>query len=393
VTRDELLDRLLVPRETGSDGFLEVGSLIETILREHTPHVERHTFLATPHGFQLLFGVAFLLALGFVLAIMRRRYRLALALIAGTALLLFVEAELLWSPVSGLMRVEASNIVGTFPGAAQGPTLILSAHYDTATQFGDHFAWNRWGPAMGPAAASVVALAVVGLRRQRRGERLSLWLTLPVSLAALLPFGAMAWFFSAGPLLRAPSPGALDNGGSVAGLLELAERLAARPPASPTTVKLVFFAAEEERALGSWRYAATLDPEAPLAVINLETLGTDEPIGFVPEEGFQLRRSRPSEALLEMLHDVARETSGHALVPVAVPRAAVTDARSFLARGIPAVTLIGPSGGALPRQLHSEHDSRDRLSLPALARAVDMLEAVVARVDRDPHRPGLFARS
>lgn len=200
----------------------------------------------------------------------------------------------------------------------------------------------------------------------------------------MLPFGAMAWFFSAGPLLRAPSPGALDNGGSLAVLLELAERLAARPPDSPITVKLVFLAAEEERALGSWRYATTLDPDAPIVVINLETLGTDEPIGFVPEEGFQLRRYPPSQALLATVDEVARQTSGHALVAVAVPRAAVTDARSFLARGILAVTLIGPSRGALPRQLHSEHDVRDRLSLPALERAVNLLEAVVARVDREP---------
>jgi len=381
---DQLLDRLLVPRPTGSDGFLEVGSLIETTLRQHTPHVERHVFLATPHGFQLLFGVAFLLALGFVLAIMRRHYRFALALIAGTALLLFVEAELLWSPVSGLLAVEASNIVGIFPGAEQGPTVILSAHYDTATQFGDHFAWNRWGPAMGPAALAAAALALIGLRRQRRRGALSLRLTVPVSLGALLPFAAMAWFFTVGPLLRAPSPGALDNGGSVAVLLQMAERLAARPPDSPTTVRLVFFAAEEERALGSWRYAATLDPEAPTVVINLETLGTGEPIGFVPEEGFQLQRYRPSQALVEEVDEVARQISGHALVPVAVPRAAVSDARSFLARGIPALTLMGPSRGALPRQLHSEHDARERLSLPALDRAVDLLEAVVARVDREP---------
>ena len=38
------------------------------------------------------------------------------------------------------------------------------------------------------------------------------------------------------------------NGGSVAVLLRLAEALEERPEGAPTTVKLVFFAAEEERA-------------------------------------------------------------------------------------------------------------------------------------------------
>ena len=33
------------------------------------------------------------------------------------------------------------NVVGTFPGVAGGPTLVFSAHYDTATHFGDHFTW------------------------------------------------------------------------------------------------------------------------------------------------------------------------------------------------------------------------------------------------------------
>jgi hypothetical protein len=66
--------------------------------------------------------------------------------------------------------------------------------------------------------------------------------------AVLLPFAAMTWFHALGPLLRSPSPGAVDNGGSVTALLRLGERLAARPATAPTTVKLVFLAAEEERA-------------------------------------------------------------------------------------------------------------------------------------------------
>lgn len=53
-------------------------------------------------------------------------------------------------------------------------------------------------------------------------------------------------------------------------------------------------------------------------MINLETLGTDEPIGFVPEEGFQLRRYQPSRLLVEIVDEVSRQTSGQGLVAVAL---------------------------------------------------------------------------
>ncbi len=39
------------------------------------------------------------------------------------------------------------------------------------------------------------------------------------------------------------------------------------------------------------------------------------------------------------------------------------------------------------RGLHTEHDSRDRVSEAALERTVDLLEEIVARVDA---RPGLL---
>ena len=293
------------------------------------------------------------------------------------------------SPVGGLLPAVEQNVVATFPGAATGPTLVLSAHYDSATQFGDHFDWNRWGPAMAPASLLGAGAAALGLWRRRRfGRALPRALALALAPLVVLPFAAMAWFFTGGPLLRTPSPGALDNAGSVVVLLRLAERLAARPPTAAATVKLTFFAAEEERALGSWAYAAQPGLSTPLAVINLETLGTPEPVGYVPDEGFQLRRYSPSARLLRLVSDAAERLSLPPPAPVATPRAAVTDARSFLARGIPALTLIGPRGGAFPRELHSARDARDRVDLEALERAVDLLAEVVEQVDRDPRLLG-----
>lgn len=79
-----------------------------------------------------------------------------------------------------------------------------------------------------------------------------------------------------------------------------------------------------------------------------------------------------------------RTVSSRTIQPVTVPRAAVTDARSFLAHGIPALTLMGPSQGPLPHDLHPYRDRRSRLLLAALEHAVDFLAAVVTRIDRQP---------
>jgi hypothetical protein len=48
------------------------------------------------------------------------------------------------------------------------------------------------------------------------------------------------------------------------------------------------------------------------------------------------------------------------------------------------VTLRAFTGDSFPRRLHSEHDSRDRLSVAAIERSALLLEAMVERADRAP---------
>ena len=59
-----------------------------------------------------------------------------------------------------------------------------------------------------------------------------------------------------------------------------------------------------------------------------------------------------------------------------------TDARSFLARGIPAATLITlEPGTTIARGLHSAYDDRARLDEDAMEASVAYLLAVVRAVD------------
>lgn len=382
MTTDEILDQILIPRANGSEGFWQVARFIETTLKERGAEVSLHSFTAMPHGFQLVWSAALLLMLGYFIALAGRRYVLALLLSVITPLLLLAEFEFLRSPISGLLPLTENNIVGTFRGRDSGPTVLFCAHYDTTTHFGDHFTWYPWGLALGPATAWAIAMAAWGLATRGRA-RLPRFL-LSMTLAVLVPFGAMFWFQALGPVLRTPSPGALDNGGSVAALLELAGHLARRAPHSPTTVKLVFLAAEEERALGSWFFAQTLDRAAPLVVINLESVGASEDLAYVPEDGFQFWRYRSPANLVRLVDETTRAAINTSLLAMPLPGGILTDGRSFLAQGIPAVTLRAAVGCGFPRHLHSARDSRERLSLPAIQRTALLLATLVARLDSDP---------
>jgi hypothetical protein len=388
VTTGEILDRILVPRPNGSEALARVADTLESALGAAGAEVTRHAFTATPHGFQLTWTAVLLLMLGWAAALIARRYPLALLLAAPAPLLLLLEFEWMVSTVSALWPLTEHNVVGRFAGAAGGPTLVFSAHYDTTTHFGDHFTWGRWGWRLGPATGLALGLPLLAWLARRWRREVPRALLAGLAGLTLLPFAAMWWFHAAGPLLREPSPGALDNGGSLAALLRLAEGLQQRPPGPPTTVLIVFLAAEEERALGSWAYAATLAGTPDLAVVNLEGVGASDALALVPEDGWATRRVTSPPGLVAFVERVARDELGAPLPELALPEGVLTDGRSFLARGIPAITLRSFTGDAFPRRLHSAHDSRDRLSPAAIERSVDLLWALVRAADADPSRLG-----
>jgi hypothetical protein len=148
----------------------------------------------------------------------------------------------------------------------------------------------------------------------------------------------------------------------------------------------VFVAAEEERALGSRAYARALERERPRAIVKLEAIGTAAPLAYVPEDGFDFRRFESPTWLIELLGAAAADLGQPAPARRPLPPGTLTDGRSFLAEGLPAVTLWSAEDESFPGYLHSAGDSRERLSPESLEAAVDLLEALVRRVDREPLR-------
>ena len=382
MTIDELLDQLVFPRPNGSEGLARAGSFIEQTLRQYTSEVTLQPFEGTPYGFQVIWFSALGIALLYAATLFSRRYGLAFVLALLGPLLLLLEFEQMRTPISGFFSETQHNIVATFPGDPNAATLLIGAHYDSTTHMGDHFQTYRWSSVLSAASVLAPLVALVGWVRR---DGLPRWLRGSVALAVPVPYAAMAAFYAVGPLVLPPSPGAIDNAGSVAVLLDVGERLAQRPQGTGITVELVAFAGEEERAFGSMHYAKQRALRGGnVAMINLESLGAGDRLVYAPDDGWQSKRFATPAWLAQLVNDAASGLGMPAVESQVAPPAVLTDARSLLAAGIPALTLRAYTTEGFSRGLHSLRDSRDRLSVEALERVADLLIAVTLRMETTP---------
>jgi Zn-dependent M28 family amino/carboxypeptidase len=271
------------------------------------------------------------------------------------------------------------------PALAPEQRLILAAHYDTKTDALDHV---ERAP-VDLLALPVIPLMLVGALAAMLAARApgrSPWLLRLGGLAAwsAAVYGVATFTaLSAGAFLPARSPGALDDGGACAVLVRVAEALAARPPLAHTDVEVLLLSAEEVGVQGSWAYAAqrfAAPPDLPTFVVNLEGIGASTDFAVLGRERFTLRSFDPDARLFALLDERHRVLFGRPLQRTGFGGA--TDARSFLAHGIPAATLVSREPGrGLTRGLHSALDSRSRLDEAALDASVAFLLDFVSAAD------------
>ncbi len=386
-----ILDNVLIPRPNGSDNLETVARYLADSLANAGALVSESHFTATPHGFQLVWSMAVIMMAVYSVCLLKRQYLAAALIPVVLAALLLLEFEYLVSTVSALSNTGERNVIGTYPGSGQGPILIFSAHYDTTTHFGDHFSWGRWGKLQGPATGIAIAFPLLAWWLRRKGRTIPLPVVCCVIPIAAAPFLAMFWFQSIGPLVRTPSIGAIDNGGSITALLLLARELEMRPAQTGSTVKLVFFASEEERTLGSWAYAKDLreareqdekgKSSKEIMAVNLESIGTSDELAYITEDGFATRRFFSSQAMIDFVNAGAKAVYGRPLEARELPFGVLTDGRSFLGHGFDAITLRSFEGDQFPHDLHSEHDSRDRLSIHGIEKSVSLLKQLIDQAD------------
>lgn len=378
---NELLDALAsAPRENGTEAIQRSAEFLQQAMQRAGVPVELVPFTAQPYRLRLLGVVALLAGAGYFLALRARRPWRALAIAVAAPVVMLVELDYYVPLVGWIGARPQHHIVATLPARAPAQRLLFAAHYDTKTDLFDHLERAPIDFLGVPLALLMVAGAVAACAG--RVPR----------LAAIAERGALAYgvatfaTLTAGAFVPSRSPGALDNGGACAVLVRLAERLHAELPRERTVVELVWPAAEEVGVQGSWEYARTrfaAPPPGPTLAVNLEFIGAASDLAVFGRERFALRSYPVHPSLLKILNKTYRAARGK---PLHVTwYGASTDARSFLAHGIPTLTLLSDlPAHAIPRDLHSAGDQRGRIHEAALDATVDYLLAIVRTIDAQP---------
>jgi acetylornithine deacetylase/succinyl-diaminopimelate desuccinylase-like protein len=379
-TWDPLLARLAeTPRENGTAALHETARFLFEALERTGLEVALFPFTAQPFALRLAGVIA--LAGGLLYWRLVRRGRARAALAVAIAVPFALVAQLEWYlPVFGWIGAEAQDhVLARRAAHAPEQRLIFAAHYDTKTDLLDHV---ERAP-VDLLAVPVIPLMLVGAWAAGRAPRGPRVLGALASVAAwsAAAYGVASFSaLSAGAFVPKRSPGALDDGGSCAVLVRLAEELAAKQPAGRTEVEILLLSAEETGVQGSWAYAAqrfASPPELPTVVVNLEGIGASSDFAVLPRERFTMRSFEPGARAVRLLDAAHRRRFGRG-VPF-TDFGGATDARSFLAHGIPAATLVSNEPGhRFPRGLHSRRDVRSRLDPAALDASVAFLLEVIA---------------
>ena len=133
------------------------------------------------------------------------------------------------------------------------------------------------------------------------------------------------------------SHGLVDNAAGVVALLELAETLRDDPPAR--RVRVVFFDMEEVGLRGSAAFAATLDPARVAAMVNVDIVGYGDAVYFGPDGSDRATSPDARPDTPRLAQRVQQVCVDQAMVCVGTPRMPPSDDRSFIAAGIPAVSI------------------------------------------------------
>ena len=378
---EELLVRLAdTPRENGSAALQQTAVFLREVLERAGAEVELVAFSAHPFALRLAGVIALAGGLLYLRLMRARRFRLALLAALALPALLLAELDYQQTLFGWIGARTQHHVVARLPAERAEQRLLFTAHYDTKTDVLDHVERAPVDLLAAPVSLLMIAGALAGWGAGRL-PRFSKALRRLASTAAwsAAAYGGLSFVaLSAGVFLPQRSPGALDDGGSCAVLVRLVERLAAQPAFARTDVEVVLFSAEEVGVQGSWVYANerfARPPALPTFVVNLEGIGASTRHGVLPSERFTLRSYAPDAGIVERLDSVHKARFGAPLERG--PVGGATDARSFLAHGIPAATLFSRERGSrFPRGLHSARDERSRLDETVLDASLGYLHAV-----------------
>ena len=387
---NELLKHLAVlPRENGTAALHQTASYLVEAFRAAGIETQSVSFTAHPLEARLLGLYVFISCVLYSCLLWKRRFLVAgvLSLLIPVPAILDVEFGL---PLFGGFRGEREeNIVAHVPAQSPRQHLIFAAHYDTKTDLFDHVVRAPITAIAFPLCGLMAATAFTALaaRKMSRPSKVPRRLANLASVAAVLYGFAFLLAFSAGAVLHARSPGALDDGAACAVLIQAARELAQAPRLEQTDLEIILFSGEELGAEGSAQYVKSRFPERkafPTYVVNLDPVGASSRLAVVGREKRLLRAYPPDPRIIAGLARVYNQITGSSLDLTS--HAGFTDGVSFAGHGIPTATLISEVPPFdIPRGMHSAKDNLSRIDLSSL----DLTKRLIIRFAHEADANGM----
>jgi hypothetical protein len=276
---------------------------------------------------------------------------------------------------------SSQNVTSRGPRPDAPARIVLTAHYDAARS-GLIF-WKssrppgRFRKALASLAGpfdvvfwSIVAVLLFSVARLFISDESTLF-TVGQFLPTVVLIVAVMLFVDIA--LSEVVPGASDNASGVAATLELARRLADRPP-EHSDVWVVFPGAKEGLMLGmrQWMrdHGDELDPRR-MFFVNIDTVGKGK-VRFVGQEGYVVI-SQHDARLVNLSESIGSATPQRLRFG--------TDGVVPLTRGFSSITVCCADEFGRLSNYHRHTDTPDQIDPQALANAIAFAEQLVRRID------------
>lgn len=381
-----LLQHIAVPRPNHGSAVDETARFLVQWLTGWGIDVQTQAFVLRPWIMLAVALALVLCALLFVIAIVKKRPKIALVLALGMPLLLVAEMEQFTPVVSWIGSKPGSNIVVQYQVPQPARELVFMAHYDSKTDFWDHEQRAQVYRLMLPFFGLALALALWTFavrRRQALGRGAPRAVAVALATLYLGYIGLVALGFGGFVFVdqRHDSPGVVDDATSVTALLALAKNIQQhKVDLGTSNVTIVLTGGEEVILQGAHHYVKErlkrgIDPNVPVSLVNLELAGQVGQLNYRRGDGVFLKFYAPDPALRERVGAAWKAVSGQDMVE---GEPSTNDAERFHAAGLPAIT-IGHDGlpGPGHHGLHSEADNLTRVDAKNLELTVRMLEKYI----------------
>jgi hypothetical protein len=386
----KLMDIFSRPRPNGSREEVETSHMIQAWLKKRSIPFQVQSFRLYPYFFECI--GAWLIISRFALAlVVWLRFEWITAPVALIALLGATIDQAFHIPlVTWFGARMGENIIIELGPEKPTKELVFSAHYDSKTELLDHNQRMFFLKNIPTGIILTVLLGAVGPIDMWLARQASpyadwvYWIGVGLSIPLLILAGGLGINMLFGRFMK-QSQGAVDNGGSCAVILGLAERLNEHfensvggknlPINENTRITMALFTGEEVDRQGSRAYVRKRISESagwkfPTVAVNLEVMGQDSDYVYWEKEGsvFKLRPTHPevNGSIIEAVEEITGK-------PPSPGGPIISDGGPFLNAGLPTGVI-----GTLDSRFgfggfHRPSDNRERIVMERLPEGVEIL--------------------